>query len=242
MARMKVFNTLEQEAFEAAPRFNGAERKRFFALSVTLNDSLESLRTPTNKVCFLVATGYFKARRKFFARQFRPADIEFVARQIGVNAGELQLDTYSKETCARHQRLILSHFGCSPFDEAARGFAAAELATMVRVQFRPKLVLLDIIQVLTRRKIALPSYAVLATLVIAAITHHQRALSRIIDDSLTVSQRARLDALLEKEPETGAADGWRYRLTLLKKTLPVHPAVKDQSQSGGPGDLADALS
>jgi hypothetical protein len=37
MARMKVFNTLEQEAFEAAPRFNGAERKRFFALSVTLN-------------------------------------------------------------------------------------------------------------------------------------------------------------------------------------------------------------
>ena len=47
----------------------------------------------------------------------------------------------------------------------------------------------------------------LATLVIAAITHHQRALSRIIDDSLTVSQRARLDALLEKEPEIGAADG-----------------------------------
>jgi hypothetical protein len=112
MARMKVFNTLEQEAFEAAPRFNGAERKRFFALSVTLNDSLESLRTPTNKVCFLVAAGYFKARRKFFARQFRPADIEFVARQIGVNASEVQLDSYSKETYARHQRLILSHFGC----------------------------------------------------------------------------------------------------------------------------------
>jgi hypothetical protein len=88
---------------------------------------------------------------------------------------------------------------------------------MVRVQFRPKLVLLDIIQVLTRRKIALPSYAVLATLVIAAVTHHQRALSRIIDDSLTDSQRTRLDALLEKEPETGAANGWRYRLTLLKK-------------------------
>jgi TnpA family transposase len=217
MARMKVFNTLEQEAFEAAPRFNGAERKRFFALSVTLNDSLASLRTPTNKVCFLVAAGYFKARRRFFARQFRPADIEFVARQIGVSAGEVQLDSYSKETCARHQRLILSHFGCSPFDEAARGFAVAELATMVRVQFRPKLVLLDIIQVLTRRKIALPSYAVLATLVIAAITHHQCALSRIIDDSLTVSQRARLDALLEKEPEAGAADGGRYRLTLLKK-------------------------
>ena len=217
MARMKIFNTLEQEAFEAAPRFTGAERKRFFAASVALNDSMEGLRTPTNKVCFLVAAGYFKVRRRFFARQFHPADIAFVARQIGVDAGAVRLDAYSKETCARHQRLILGHFGCSPFDEAAREFAAAELATMVRVQFRPKLILLDIIQVLTRRKIALPSYAVLAALVVAAITHHQRALGRIIDETLTDAQRTRLDALLEKAPEAGAADGGRYRLTRLKR-------------------------
>lgn len=161
MARMKIFNTLEQEAFETAPRFTGAERKRFFAASVALNDAMAGLRTPTNKVCFLVAAGYFKARRRFFARQFRPADIEFVARRIGVDAGAVRLDVYGKETQARHQRLILGHFGFSPFDEAAREFATAELATMVRVQFRPKLVLLDLIQVLTRRKIALPSYAVL---------------------------------------------------------------------------------
>jgi len=217
MARMKIFNTLEQEAFETAPRFTGAERKRFFVASVALNDAMAGLRTPTNKVCFLVAAGYFKARRRFFARQFRPADIAFVARRIGVDAGAVRLDAYGKETQARHQRLILGHFGFRPFDEAAREFAVAELATMVRVQFRPKLVLLDLIQVLTRRKIALPSYTVLAALVAAAVTHHQRALSRIIDDNLTDGQRARLDALLEKAPEAGAANGGRYRLTRLKR-------------------------
>src|SRR5438309_10715963 len=71
MARMKIFNTLEEAAFESPPEFNSGERKRFFSLSLLLKESQASLRTPTNKVCFLVAAGYFKARRKFFARQFR---------------------------------------------------------------------------------------------------------------------------------------------------------------------------
>src|SRR4029077_5806003 len=62
MARMKIFNTLEEEAFESPPEFNSGERKRFFSLSLLLKESQASLRTPTNKVCFLVAAGYFKAR------------------------------------------------------------------------------------------------------------------------------------------------------------------------------------
>jgi len=74
MARMKIFNTLEEEAFESPPVFNSAERKRFFSLPVMLKDSMANLRTPTNQVCFLVAAGYFKARRKFFARQFHQAE------------------------------------------------------------------------------------------------------------------------------------------------------------------------
>ena len=72
MPRMKIFNTLEQEAFESPPTFNSVERLQFFFPPSMLN-SPESLRTPTNKVCFVVMAGYFKARRKFFARQFHPA-------------------------------------------------------------------------------------------------------------------------------------------------------------------------
>ena len=221
MARMKIFNTLEQEAFESPPVFNSVERNHFFTLPLPLTDLMESLRTPTNKACFLVAAGYFKARRQFFARPFRLADIEFVAQQIGAEPGEVQQETYGKETYARHQRWILSHFGCSPFDEAAKVFTIHEIATRVRVQFRPKLVLLDIIQVLTRKKIALPSYHTLATLIVAGVNHHQHTLSQIIDDGLSESQRGRLDELLEKEPGAPDADeGWRYRLTLLKKPYP----------------------
>lgn len=213
MPRMKIFNTLEKEAFESPPVLNSAERKRYFSLPLMLKDSMVNLRTPTNKVCFLVAAGYFKARRKFFGCQFRQADIEYVANQVGVNSTEVRVETYSKETCARHQRVILSYFSCGPFDEAAKSITAREIAALVRVQFRPKLVLLEIIQVLTHKRIAIPSYNVLADLIVSALNRHQHTLSEIINECLSENQRTGLDDLLEKAP----GEGWRYRLTLLKK-------------------------
>ena len=117
-----------------------------------------------------MVAGYFKARRKFFAGQFRQTDIGYVARQIGVNPADVCIGAYSKETYARHQRAILGYFGCSPFDEAAKAAATvSEIAKPARVQLRPKPALLETIQALTRKKIAIPSYNVLADLIVAAL-------------------------------------------------------------------------
>ena len=96
--------------------------------------------------------------------------------------------------------MILSYFGFALFDKAASVFAAGEIANLVGVQFRPKLVLLEILQTLTRRKIEIPSYNILAGLIIAALNRHQRTLSQIIATGLSEQQRTKLDELLEKEP------------------------------------------
>jgi len=214
---MKIFNTLEAETFESPPVFNSAERKRFFSLSLTLADSVANLRTPTNKVCFLITAGYFKARHKFFGWQFYQTDIDYIARQLNVNPTEVDINAYDRATSTRHQRIILSYFGYAPFDESAKTFTAGEIATLVRFQVRPKLILLEIIQVLTRKKIAIPNYNVLADLIISALSYHQHMLSKIVSDHLNEKQRKSLDDLLEKEPGNDSGDGWRYRLTLLKK-------------------------
>jgi TnpA family transposase len=214
---MKIFNTLEEEAFESPPAFNSEERKRFFSLPLLFKESQTNLRTPTNKVCFLVAAGYFKARRKFFASQFRPTDIEYVARQIGEIPAEVHVKDYNKDTYARHQRAILKYFGCRPFDEEAQAFTAGEIAPLIRVQLRPKLVLVATIQLLTRKKIEIPSYNVLANMIVGALNQHQRMLNEIVGGCLAATQRARLDELLEKEPADGTDEGWRYHLTLLKR-------------------------
>ena len=55
MPRMKVLNSIEQEAFEFPPVFNSAERKRHFDFPVAIQQIAAELRTPTNQLCFLLS-------------------------------------------------------------------------------------------------------------------------------------------------------------------------------------------
>ena len=216
MARINILNLSEQDTFEAPPIFNSQERKQYFSFSQLLLGAMEGLKTPTNKVCFLVAAGYFKARHKFFARQFYQVDIDYVAKQIDVTAEEVQLDSYSKVRYLHHQTVILKYFGFAPFDSAAKDFITTEIEQLVKVQYRAKLVLLETIQLLTRRKITTPSYNMLATIIVGAINRHQNTLNLIIEDGITTAQQKRLDDLLEKVVGAGSDDKWRYQITLLK--------------------------
>ena len=216
MPKMRIFNRLEEIEFESPPKFNSVERKQFFTFSKAIEDLLEKLGTPTNKVCFLVTMGYFKARRRFFARQFRQVDIDFVAAKMGINPLEIHLKTYSRETYARHQRFILEHLGYSSFNEVAKKFAVNEIQSLVRLQCRPKQILLNVIQSLVYRKFALPSYNVLATLIIEKIQKHEKTLSAAVFNLLTEKQREKLDSFLEKESDENHNSS--YRLTFFKKT------------------------
>ena len=217
MPRIKILNTTEKNTFESPPVFNSVERRRFFTLPKMLNESMENLKSPTNKVCFVVTAGYFKARHRFFARQFHQTDLAYVAKQIGVQIDDVDTGVYDKATYLRHQHNILNYFGFAFFDTSARAFAKHEILIMLRVQFRPKIILLDIIQVITRKEISLPSYNVLATLIVEAINEHQHGLNEIIKTGLNKAQQDMLDALLEKVTGSGSDDKWRYQITLLKK-------------------------
>ncbi|HQZ60610.1 MAG TPA: DUF4158 domain-containing protein, partial [Acinetobacter sp.] len=163
---MKIFNTLEQATFDTPPVFNSTERKQFFALPLMLQDAMAGLRTPTNKVCFLAAVGYFKARRKFFARNVNSADIDYIARQLNLSIADVDITSYTKFACIHHQRIILDYFGCRPFDATTMAFAKSEIAMLAPVQYQPKQILIEIIQILSREKIEVPSYNVLADLII----------------------------------------------------------------------------
>ena len=216
MARMKILTRHEEAEFESPPKFNSAERKRFFSVSQSINELLAILRTPTNQVCFLILVGYFKAKRKFFMRQFSQADIEFVAHQIGVSLLDVNIENYDRATYLRHQGFILQHFGYQAFDEMARAFTRTEIQALVRVQHHPKLIFLETVQTLTRKKITLPSYNVLADLIIEAINQHQQHLSDIIITTVNQNQREKLDTLLKKEANPDGDEGWRYQLTAFK--------------------------
>ena len=67
MPRMKVLNSVEQEAFEFPPIFNSAERKRCFDFPLAIRDIAAGLRTATNQLFFLLSCGYFRSSRRFYA-------------------------------------------------------------------------------------------------------------------------------------------------------------------------------
>ena len=216
MPKMRIFNRLEESEFESPPKFNSLDRKRFFTLSLELNELLESPRTtPTNKLCFVITLGYFKARRKFFARQFLQTDIEFVAHKLDINPSEIHLGSYSKVTYLRHQNLILNHFGYSKFNE---DFAKLEIQSLVRIQHRPKIILLELLETLVRRKMVIPSYNQISNLIINATNQNEQILSKTVLDLLNENQRLKLDSFLQKESDSDKNADWNYQLTLFKKT------------------------
>ncbi len=217
MARMKILNNLEREAFESPPQFNSAERKLFFSLPKAFIEVLENLRTPTNRACLVLSFGYFKSQRRFFGKQFREQDIAYVARQLSIDIDEVDVKTYDWQTLSRHQALILSHFGVSPFDAEGKDFLAKEIAALVRVQLRPKLIFVEAVEALSKRKIEIPSYSALSTLILKEMSKYQKELVTVIDKNLSKAQRKKLDELLSRETED--EDSWRYPITLLKKPL-----------------------
>lgn len=146
MPVMQILNALEEEAFESPPYFTSIERKKFFTLPTSLQESFDDLRTPTNKVCFLVAFGYFKARRKFFGKQFRPPDVEFVATRFDLESNDVATSAYDKQTALRHQQTILDFFGYDRFDETGQEFASREVAAKVRAHRRPKTIFLELVE------------------------------------------------------------------------------------------------
>jgi hypothetical protein len=82
---MKNLNAVEQKAFEIPTGFNSVQRKRHFDFSMETRRQAVKLRTPTNRLCFLLNCGYFKASKRFFliGLSHRP-DIEYVARRAGL--------------------------------------------------------------------------------------------------------------------------------------------------------------
>jgi Domain of unknown function (DUF4158) len=66
MALISILTREEKKRFESPPVFSSQERKSYFRFPAGVVKIAEELRTPTTKVCFLTAYGYFKATNRFY--------------------------------------------------------------------------------------------------------------------------------------------------------------------------------
>ena len=228
---MKILNALEREAFDSPPRFNSVERKRFFDFPLGIHTMAEEMRSPTNRVCFLVSYGYFKATRKFFAGPFHGRDIAYVALKLGLELNQIESRSYPKQTYLRHQKIILDFSGFSAFDDTAQAFIGLEIEDMTQAHFKPRLIFSRAVERLIREKVSPPSYDALSKLILRMLNQHKKHLGDVIEAGLSLEVRELLDRLLEKVMNDDNEPINRYRLTLLKKG----------SQSTRPGKIKESV-
>ena len=213
MPRMRILSSSEQETFDAPPRLDHVERKRFLILPKALMAAAARLRTPTSKIGFLLLCGHFKATKRFFLlHDFHERGVVFVANQLDLEGGMFDPDKYTETTRLRHQRRILEFYGFRDFDATAGAAMAAEIATMARAHLKPPLIFDRCVDFLVQRRVQVPKSGVLLEQIRSGLHARKAELVALMDAQLTDDARALLDDLF-----TTAENQNRYRLTLLKK-------------------------
>jgi hypothetical protein len=221
MPQMNILNTVEREAFDSPPVFNGFQRKQYFDFPSKLHRFAAGLRNPAYRLGFLLSAGYFKAVKSFFSPgAFHPRDIEYVTRQLEIEVPVVDLAGYHPRARQRHQSTIRTFYGFRAFDLAASRLLLKEIAGLVRSQVEPKVIFCRCVDSLIREKIEVPSYTRVTKLILGAIHRRSEELAAIIEQTLTQKARALLDDLLTQEPVQGTSVPGKtsaYKLTLMKK-------------------------
>ena len=141
MPRMRILSTVEQDRFERPPTFDSTERKRYFEFPRSAMGVAEDLRTPSSQIGFLLAYGYFRAVRRFFLpNDFHDRDIAYVVNVLGLSPEAFSSETYIGTTRLTNHKRILELQGYRPFDDQGEAQTVTEIATMVRVHLKPRLI------------------------------------------------------------------------------------------------------
>ncbi len=218
---IKILSQSDIKAFEFPPEFNGEERKRFFSLPIWANEIVESVRTPINKVGFVLQLGYFRAVNRFFTSgKFYSRDIHYVASKSGVDVDQIEFIEYFKSTNGRHQDVIRDHLGFRRFDEKTKEILVEETVSLCSNQIKPRLMFMSLVDFLIRKRIEIPTYYAFSEAITNGLNRFEKTLLSVIQKNLNHEERALLDDLLEMN-DAGLSEEKKstkpYKITLLKK-------------------------
>jgi hypothetical protein len=216
MPRMDILKKAEQKEFDTPPLYNSAERKQNFTFPKAVIQYADKLRSPTTKIAFLVAYGYFKGRNRFYSpTSYHKRDIQYVANRYNLLAEEFIPSNYLPRTRRYHQLTVLDFFGWLSFDEDSEMVLISEIDSMVSSSLKPKLIFWRCIDFLVSKKIQIPGYQRVASLILLSLTNRRTILSGIARSALTLKNRSLLNELFSQGDKDSSNAS--YKLTLLKR-------------------------
>jgi len=221
--RLTILTRNEIQELYGLPRFTDEERVKYFFLDQSEMKELENFRTNISKIYFILQLGYFKAKKRFFVFQFQEVkdDIYYVSQKYHFKE-EIKKTILAKSSRTDQYKLILKlldYQNCTLERKKELQDKAFHLAT---IHAKPIYIFKELFNYLEKKRIIVPAYSTMQTIVSKAIIREKERLGTVIMKQLSEEGRKILNELLISEEGL-------HKITLLKRE-PRNFGHKEMSQ------------
>ncbi len=198
---LAILNAQEQKRFDYPQQLNAGLRQQCFTLRPDVDKAISRLRTPTNKVGFMLQFGHFVATQRFYLTdRFDKADIDFVTNLLGIDKDAIDLSKYKKKIPIDHQKTILALCKCHAFDaDDVTARVNRYIREIITEHVSPKTIFIRTLAWLHEENIEIPTYHTLAERITEGFRSFENALISRTNRLLTRSKKVILDNLLESD-------------------------------------------
>jgi hypothetical protein len=135
MSNLSILTPNEQQAFDYPPTLPVEIQTICFSITSALEKEINNLKTPVNKVGFLLQYAYFKACKRFFIiNRFTKDQIRHAAMVLNIAPPEMDLASYKKKMPIEHQKKILKFLNYKSFNHTVIAWLKEEILRWIQQQ------------------------------------------------------------------------------------------------------------
>jgi len=198
MTDKKILSTARKRIFDDVPKLSRDERIGYLTQDKDARRIVNSLKTPENKVGFLLQRAYFQAKGRFFAtNRFKSIDKRAAEKSIGLTV-PCDLANYSRKSASRHKKLILESYKWQAFSDSDIDALKEHAMLHVDKQASSEDILFALLDFCWRNKTEIPGYNQLVEIVSSSYSDYEAIILERVSSNITEEQKSALLSLLNE--------------------------------------------
>lgn len=199
MSDIKILSAAAKRTFDTVPKLSTNERIGFITLDKEARKTVGALKTPENKVGYILQRAYFQAKGRFFdTAQFKKIDKRIAEKAIGLTS-PCDLSKYSRTTASRHKKLILQSYKWRAYSDSDHYLLKAHALLQVDKQSSGEDILFSLLDFCWLNKTEIPSYAQLVDIISGSYAEYESSMLARLEENITEEQKTILFSLLNEQ-------------------------------------------
>jgi len=215
MPLIAILSDTKIQEYERPPSFSATQRKHFLSMPASIKKRVNTFSSVTNKVGFQLMFGYFLAKKQFYPTElFRDKDIKFLCNRYSCMPFAFDKQRYRETTYTRHRKIILNYFAFKSYQPSVHNQLIVDaIESQIYSWEDNERIFNFIVEWLEWRRIELPTYHNLQTIVTYSIRKRNKHIRIRLNNLLQEHHKEALDQLLEKQTKSGRKE---YVLTTIQ--------------------------